>query len=317
MRSFFTRGWAAIKSRKRAASLGIALKLIRPLSIIFDSALPKRKLNVNEAKAFPPLFFIVSPPRSGSTVIYQVLVRCIECIFFSNWHFLFPKSASKLFSNQLNRSLPFVFRNYYGYTPHMNDVNEGNEVFDKLFSGDDASEIRSRFKKFLSSFAIEAETPVIFKNVRNYENIALIAKAIPEMNFLCIKRDLNQNIQSELKGYRELGNFHPIPKHLAEINYNLAPVQFATKQIFSISKEIDLQLLEVAPERKFIIQYETFCKDPQSVLSKLAGQFNITNKMKQDRIEKLKLRASFSRKVSNREELEIKTELEKLSNERD
>lgn len=306
MKLLFTRAFAALFSGNRAAYLGIFLKLIRPFSLLLDK-------KVTRTTSIPPIIFIVSPPRSGSTVTYQVLSRVISCAYFSNMHFLFPYKGSTLLfeKKRFNQNLPSGFKNYYGYTPTLNDVNEGNEVFDKLFNQTNTTKIREDFLDFISSFAIDNDTPIIFKNVRNYANIKKIAKAIPEIMFLEVERNYAQNIQSELKAHYELKTFHPIPNELKNINYLKDPVDFASKQITSIYKSIEQQLENVPSNKKHKVHYEQFCENPENEINKMTIHFGIEQFVKKEEVLKLNLRASFTKKVSDMDIKQIKDFLNK------
>lgn len=219
---------------------------------------------------------IVSPPRSGSTVVYQTLVRAIPSVYISNLHMCFPSLATRflLKRNMLGIGLS-EFKNYYGYTPSINDVNEGNLLVDDLLKGDaNVNMVRNRFLRFIDDMGGKSERPLIFKNVRAYANIYRLHEAVPEMIFLRIKRATEQIIYSEVSGYRELGTFHPIPKKLANVKID-NPVHFAVRQILEIERELEEQKKKINPAVWLEWTYEDFCSKTLPMIMNLASYLNI------------------------------------------
>jgi len=256
----------AIVSGKRAAYLGMGLKLLKPITHRLDHLIGQfnSTAEMRSNDTVPPILMIVSPPRSGSTMIYQVLTRVIPSVYYSNFHFLFPLTASQIMQkfDLFGRKL-HGFKNYYGYTPRMHDVNEGNDFMHRIFNSNITAQIRENFLTNLDWIRGGLDLPFIFKNVRYYSKISLIHQAIPEIIFLRIKREIAAVVKSELKGFESLGTFHPIPAELKETNIS-DPVEFCVRQILSINESIDLQKKEINPDSWIEWEYESFCEDPQA-----------------------------------------------------
>ncbi len=216
----------------------------------------------------------VSPPRSGSTIVYQVLTRLIPSVYISNLHSLFPNLASSfLLKNNLFGRLSLKFNNYYGYTAQINDVNEGNQLVEELLQDrENLSLIRSRFIDLIRMMQATTNCPLIFKNVRAYPNILKLHNAIPELIFIRVKRNPEQVIQSVVKAYYELGTFHPVPHSLKHSNIK-DPVEFAVKQILEIEKTLDEQLKHIKCSSVVEIEYESFCSDPWIVAENLVKNY--------------------------------------------
>ena len=217
---------------------------------------------------------IVSPPRSGSTITYQVLTQVIPSVYISNLHSLFPCKASEyMFKNNLfGRSLA-DFQNYYGYTSSFTDVNEGNEIVDAILSdGGDKKQIRENFLKFIRVMRATAEYPLIFKNVGAYSKILALHKAVPELYFLRMKREPEQVIQSVLHAYHELGYFNPTPPSLQGNNAS-DPVEFAVSQVLEIERIIEHQKTQINPINWLEWSYEDFCLDTGTMVTDLAQNY--------------------------------------------
>jgi Sulfotransferase family len=294
----------ALQSGSQAARLGILIRAFGPITRTLDSVLPQGssvKLTDNDAP--PPCVMIVSPPRSGSTIMYQVLVRAIPCVYITNLHMLFPRRASGylLKRDRFGKGLS-GFKNYYGYTPFMNDVNEANELVSALFVGDpDQSELRARFIRFAHMLGAREGLPLIFKNVRNYPNIHRLHCAVPELKFLRVRRDPYQVVQSVLRAYHDLAHFHPIPKALQGRDWN-DPVDFAVRQILEIEREIDEQMERIDSGVRLDWTYEDFCVNTWENASLLVEKYLGLNPtcLRKDSLAE-PLRASMNLKVPQEE----------------
>lgn len=264
----FKRAKSAFLSGNSAAYLGIVIKLIRPVGLIMDSILAgKRNLDKQNTAVVPPCVMLVSPSRSGSTIIYQVLTRAFPCVYISNLHAIFPKNAFKYLLKKGSRSVSF--NNYYGYTSTLRDVYEGNEIIEAIFRGNPSTiEIRNRFIRFTKMMGASEKLPLIFKNVSAYKNIYKLHQAVPELIFLRIRRDTNQVIQSMLKAYRELGYFYSTPEKVKKLNIP-DPVEFTVLHLLGIEKEIDSQLQQISEENVIRWTYEDFCNNAPEMIENL------------------------------------------------
>lgn len=286
----------AVRSGSNAARLGMLIKAMRPFTRLADKAIYLGfKRNDDDEAEMPPCLMIISPPRSGSTIIYQVITRVIPCVYISNLHALFPNHASPyLFKNNISGSNLFGFHNYYGHTSSIYDVNEGNEFVKAIIHGNPDNElIRSRFLEFAKMMQGTQERPLIFKNIQAYSHVAHLHQAVPELIFLRIKRDPEQVIQSVVHAYHELGMFNPVPKNLINSDIN-NPVEFAVRQILEIERTIDYQMNQIEKSTRLEWWYEDFCSDPWSMLGNL-----VKNYLKMD-VSRLKDNAVPELKVSNR-----------------
>lgn len=291
----------AISSNHPAARLAILIKAISPITNSVDKIIYNIRPSENiPDHQLPPCLMIVSPPRAGGTIIYQVLTRIVPSVYISNFHRLFPGLASIYmhkagkFGNNISG-----YNNYYGYTTSLYDVNEGNEILDKLFRREiDRDLIRERFIKFVKMMRASNDLPLIFKNVRNYKNILYLFNAIPELLFLRVTRNLEQIIQSELRAYYELGTFHPIPEALSKVRLN-DPIEFCVRQILEIENEINSQKESIPPSNWIEWSYEGFCENTIAMIRDIASKyFDMNHDKLREKMLQESLRSSFRTKVN-------------------
>jgi hypothetical protein len=108
--------------------------------------------------------------------------------------------------------------------------------------------------------------PVIIKNVCVYNQIGRLLEAVPDLAIIRIRRDPQQVVESELKGFYELGYFNPLPETMKGESFS-DPVAFAVRQILGIEEVLDRQLENVHPGRYFQWSYEEFCENPSEVMA--------------------------------------------------
>ena len=309
---FYKRLKSAVFSGNTAAYLGLMLKFVSPFTKVLDAIIGDKPKN-NEC---PPCVMMVGPSRTGATIIYQVISRAIPCVYVSNLHALFPRYASKyLFKKELYGKSSLNFNNYYGYTSQLNDVYEGNELVAKIFKGNPSKEVvRKRFLQFVNSLGATEEKPLIFKNVRYYDKIYQLHKAVPELTFLRVKRNTFNLAQSVLNAYYELGYFHPIPDSLKEKNI-IDPIEFSVLQVLEVEKIIDGQLAKMPSEKVLRWNYEDFCKNPWEMIEGLAKNYlKIDKSLLRRNVLSQPLKASNKIKVGEEIEEKIKKMIEKHSN---
>lgn len=264
----------AWRSGHPAARAGMMRKALRIVAGPLDR-LAAWRLPVGDPAILPPCVLICSPPRSGSTITYQVIARVLPVAPIMNLHMVAPRSARRW-----QRWLRSVLRpadgfdNYYGHTRRWLDVNEGNEIVDFLFLDDDPASVRARFADVAAWAGAGSGRPFVMKNVKIYQRITDLHRAVPELIFLRVRRTMSQIVQSELRGFRDLGTFNPIPPTLAGVPFD-DPVDFAVRQVSAIEQTLDEQLGQVPANRRIEWYYEDLCTDPRAHLRGLAESLGL------------------------------------------
>jgi hypothetical protein len=310
----------AIQSKHPAAYLGVAIKTIAPMTRSVDRIAQYIVRQYSSPHSTQVrCAFIVCPPRSGGTVIYQALTRAISSVYLSNAHALFPSLGSRLLRSRHERLKAYQsFNNYYGYTPHLFDVYEGNEFFDWAHrvppgvSGDECNQyLRTEFGRLIKFLAPLPCECVIFKNARAYSVVERLHRAVPEIVFVRVRRDRTQVVESVVRAFHELGSFHPVPDSVRVMEIE-DPVEFAFAQIEAIEARLDEQFSRLPSSSRFEIPYEAFCERPYEFINALA--YDVL-KLPPGSVRKCsalaRLRASRRRKVSDAERLGIQVLIQK------
>lgn len=311
LRTYLRRFVRAVSSRNRAARFAIARAALAPVTRTLDRFLAVFVETDKTFERIPQCVFICSPPRSGSTVIYQVLSRVLKCSYVTNLHQMFPSTAQLFFKHLSGMfSSPKGLSSYYGHTAEMLNVNEGNGLADYWFKSRDPEELRMRFLRTVRWLTGDADLPVIIKNVGAYDKLATLAEAVPELVFLRINRDSKQVVESELKAFYELGYFNPMPEGLRQIDWD-DPVKFSVEQIMAMEKTLDSQMGLVPSSQVINVSYESFCAQPEVEIAVLAKRIGVEPCW---RNFEEKLTASCSGKVSEEDSARISELLRETGN---
>lgn len=209
-------------------------------------------------------------------MIFQIVARALPCVFPSNLHFVLPRTAGWLLRRRRSAaSLPLT-RSYYGHTSSLFDVDEGNEILRELLpEGAGEAEVRRRWLELMRRMRASAAAPFVAKNVGAYDRVSRLARAVPELRVLELRRETSEVVASELAAYRELGAFNPVPAALAEVDCDRDPLDFACRQIVEIERVIDREMASVDGDRRLSWRYEEFCARPLDHLEQLAGALDL------------------------------------------
>jgi len=306
--ALFRRILTALLSGQKSAYFGAFVLAAGPLARLVDKLLLVRIMgnqDCDSGGSLPQVLLIVGAPRSGTTLVYQMLVNLIPTIYYSNLHALFPATASAILKK--NPGPCKSVKNYYGYSYGFSGVNEGNMVLQKIYGdGHNTDEIRERFIDFVQSMHAEPGQPIIIKNVYSYDKLEVLLKINPEIKVLLVQRDKLQTAQSILRAYKELGYFAPIPACLKGKLPIIGPHEFTVMLLCEMQKEFQQQRKLAGENRWLEIQYEDFCRNSESISVQIA-EFIGVPAARVRRGEVQKLQASRVQKVTDED-------IEKLNN---
>jgi len=237
---------------------------------------------------YPPIFFL-GAPRSGTTLIYQVVTDRFDVAYLSNRHCQFfgaPALAERLF-RPLNNKTCSDYTSYHGQTKGLSSPSECGEWWYRFFRREpafvtlvDADEKKmGNFRRSLLALTEVAGKPVVFKNLYASLRLEAISKHIPEALFIVIKRNELDNSHSLLEGrMRTLGRYDQwwgVPPPNVEKLKLLEPAQQAVGQVRGMCNVIDKAMESglIDSRRVLTLEYEKFCADVYSSVRELEKFF--------------------------------------------
>jgi len=231
---------------------------------------------------YPPIFFL-GAPRSGSTLMMQVLTDTFDFGYISNRHCQFfgmPCLAENIFHPLKNKKIS-DYKSYHGITRGVYAPAECGEWWYRFFRRkpayvphDQAGSYKMRcFRRSVASLTNALSRPVLFKNLYATLRIRPILEHIPEALFIIVKRDELDNghslLEARNKVFNTYDNWWSMEPPSVEQLKRLPAYAQVIEQIRHINALIDQDIADskVTRSRFHQIVYEEFCSDVHKSLS--------------------------------------------------
>jgi len=246
----------------------------------------------------PPIF-IVGAPRSGSTLLTQVLTDAFNLGYLCNRHCQFfgaPALADRMFS-PLRKKKPSDYRSRDGATTEAYAPNECADWWYRFFRRQpayvpleeaDVGKMR-RMRRSVAALTNALDRPVLFKNLYATLRLIPIIEYFPEALFILIERNELDNAHSLLEGRRRLhGSYDDWwsvePPDIASLRSLPAHIQ-VVEQIRHIRTLIDKNIMEsgIDSGRIHRVTYEELCVNTHQFLES-CGHFLFTHGINANRL---------------------------------
>lgn len=151
--------------------------------------------------------FIIGAPRSGSTLLFQLLISNYRLAFVSNIMALFPNRLSFTASITKKEMLEVkeVKESDLGYVAGLHSPNEAGAIMRLWFEKPLTEKQRQQVRQTVARISRSLEGPMIFKNLNNSLRIDHILSVFPEARMIYLNREAMFNAQSILRARRKLG----------------------------------------------------------------------------------------------------------------
>ncbi len=268
-------------------------QLTRPLRVVRARAkwlrgLARHRREVGAGRELPARadrtpIFILGAPRSGTTLLYQLLVEAFDVGYLANVHAEQPTDVARIEREQRPRAARSRsdFESTHGATRQPWGPSEAGEFWYRFFDrdqhqvGDAAPEDRTvvQLRAAVRAFADACGAPVVFKNTINSLRVPALAAALPEARFLLIERDLTDNARSLLVGRAKRGEltdwWGARPNGVEQIEH-LDPATQVVWQARAVHSVARLELAQLAPERSLHVTYDELCSAPADLVERVA-----------------------------------------------
>ena len=231
-----------------------------------------------------PCLFICGPARSGTTVVYQYLASQLDVAYCENFTYLFPRST--LLSSRLIQSVlgaprpPKSLDNYYGKTTGLRAPSEANHLWNQWVRPD-SSGFRTRLSTndadrlaaFVRAFSRQSGKPMLAKNNNLNVFADVVAEALPEAWFICLRREPRFLAQSLIRASQDI---HGNPEHGYGVRNDDSPktanhVQDVCQQVKYLNDVAEHMRNRIGDERFIMLDYEKFCEDPSTFVEWLTA----------------------------------------------
>jgi hypothetical protein len=234
-----------------------------------------------------PVCFVIGPPRSGTTLLYQLLVTRFRLAYFSNFaHRLHrtPASAS-LIGRGPTKRWAGRFESEYGHVRGWFAPNEGGAIWNRWIPQPHAVDMRSlpqahvdEMRKTVYGVANVLGSPFLNKNVMHSVHMDALGKAFPGCLFIRIRRDEDANVRSIL-----LARSQGAGPEAADGWWSVKPAGWrawaaadpetqAVAQVRGVHDDIDSATAVLGERRVLDVEYEALCEHPVEIMRRV-GRF--------------------------------------------
>lgn len=260
-------------------------KLVSPLDWLLSGK--EQRAREKAPKSDLPLVLIVGPPRSGTTLMYQVLAHYWDVSYFTNRNAMFPRSpvmAAKLFEKSFappeSKRQKCNYHSLYGNTAGLRGPNDGFHAWNQFFGEDRydipaqlPEELQEKMQQFFAAWLAVTEKPLLNKNNRNTVCFATLAKALPTARFVIVERHPWFVAQSLIKARKWVQGSEKLgwglgAESVQQGSDHLAYVDAVCRQVANHQKQLREQMQNVQPARFLHTTYEAFCVHPAEFLER-------------------------------------------------
>jgi len=236
-----------------------------------------------------PTIFVVGAPRSGTTILVQLLIHCFELGYINNIAARFwmaPYIGAWMVSEMQDFSCaPFAgFSSDLGATPEYEGPHEFGYFWRRWFHYDETHELSEEqieaidtkfLKRELAAVESVFDRPLLLKNIPALSlQMDLLATVLPQAVFIHCRRDpiyiAQSLLLSRLKYYGDKESWLSVkPNQFRWLKDRPYPEQIAG-QIFYTLERIKNVLASLDSSRFLNIDYEALCEEPEAQLNRIA-----------------------------------------------
>jgi LPS sulfotransferase NodH len=263
--------------------MSVISKLSKALSV---ALLPlersiSRKFGEIGINKYPPVF-IIGAPRSGTTLLYKVLIEKLNLSYMSNLsaHFYpIPIVSTWLFKKLTNISYKREYEFEYGFIPGLASPSEFGEFWYQWFPRGKSVYVAplqtpehhlKQLRQAIGGFSYINRASVIFKNVYHSMRTAPICEAMHNARFIVCKRDYIETALSILNARKKITPDHrkwwSLPPKEIDSLVKLDYAEQIAGQIYYTYQQIDTDMNCYGKEKFLEIKYEEFCQDTHGTI---------------------------------------------------
>lgn len=229
----------------------------------------------------PPVF-IVGPPRSGTTLLYQLMAASLDVGYINNFmarFWLAPVVGAYLSAQVLGISKQADVHSDLGRTKGLGGVHEFGYFWKRFFPGktdyaaDIDAESEALLKREVGTMQSVLGKRLVFKNLTCGLRIAPLAKVFGEPVFIEVRRSPLANAMAILKARRKFHGNEDVwwslePGNLDELKKLPVPLQLEA-QICRLREDISSAVKRTGA-RHMVVAYEDLCTNTEEILRDLA-----------------------------------------------
>ncbi|MDZ7690388.1 MAG: sulfotransferase [Balneolaceae bacterium] len=150
-----------------------------------------------------PFLFVIGPPRSGTTLLSQLVAHCLDVGYINNLAARFwkaPVTGIKFSRSVLDMNNISAFKSHYGATKQLADIHEFGYFWRHWLKKDSFKNIKNArqiedhidwngLQKTLGNMQAQFNKPMVFKNIFGSYHIPKLNDLLGQTLWLYIERD--------------------------------------------------------------------------------------------------------------------------------
>lgn len=243
-----------------------------------------------ELEISAPIFFIFGLPRSGTTILSQLLTYCLDVGYINNVIARFwsaPLTGIKLSKILLKNEKDFSFQSNLGQTHQLSEPHEFGYFWQQWlkkeqqadflkFNEDEESIDWQGLKTCLANLQYEFAKPLLFRNNLGANHMPRFNREIPKLMWIYIHRDsydvAHSIYQARKKYYQDKTTWWgTYPPSYLEVKDKPIFEQIAA-QVIDLKIFYQQQLAQIPAQQQWTLSYEELCRSPQQALESLKNK---------------------------------------------
>lgn len=247
---------------------------IDPILPAIDSLLRRRRC----AGAMPSPVFVLGAPRSGTTVLYDLLAGSYRCVYPTNLASLLYRSpvVAQTLADRLRCEYRYSGSSRFGYVTGLKAPSEAGKLMRRWFEGAGTDAELRRAREQVGAMSCPLQLSMVSKNTRNLARIPRILETFPEALFVFIERESEYVAQSLLTAREALYGDRSKPFGLVPGGVDMGAGEEASslfqvaEQVVALEAMVVVAKQSVAGAGRMIdVRYESLCMSPKMELDRI------------------------------------------------
>jgi len=237
-----------------------------------------------------PVLLVAGPPRSGTTLLLQLLIACFRVGYVSNLMARFwraPHIGALLAMDLRRRRNPsdHDFTSELGTTYGYDGPHEFGFFWQRWFPFDETHQTATPrgatddfrvLRREIAALEAVFDAPFVFKNPIVFNlHIEALAQALPTALFIICERApiyiAQSLLESRVKRYGNRESWLGVKPREYTWLKDLPPIEQIAGQVYYTEKRIQ-EALALLPSRRYLrVRYESLCEAPMQELSRIAS----------------------------------------------
>lgn len=265
----------------------------------------EKSLMDNSSEESYPNIFILGLPRSGTTLLSQLLFNCLNFYCTNNLMARFwevPLTGAFLSKLIIGQRKGTSYKSFYGKTDDICEPHEFSWFWHNLLKIKNIKEYNPivaeteinwpEMKKIFYNLNHILDGPIVYKPLElSAYHLKKFNKEFKNILFIYIERDLKDVMYSLAKSRKDYFNDYNMWWGSYPLEYNLIKDKPFEEQIVYQVLYLDKMYREKLPEldirRLLIIRYEDMCNNPEGMLSTITDRMKIHFNHKVEQVNRM------------------------------